>query len=127
MATVLIADDYAFNRDYLKTLLGAAGHEVLEAADGAQALELARRRRPDLVISDMVMAGTDGFELVRQMRATPETAAIPVVFCIATYLQAEASELARMCGVKDVLMKPCEPESVLQAVDAALGSKPAGQ
>lgn len=120
MATILIADDYAVNRDYLGTLLGAAGHRVLEAADGARALELARSERPDLVISDMVMAGTDGFELARLLRASPETASIPVIFCTATYLEDEAMALARMCGVREVLMKPCPPENVLRAVQAAL-------
>lgn len=120
MATVLIADGYALSRDYLSTLLGAAGYRVIEAADGTQALELARRAHPDLVVSEMVMAGTDGFELARQLGASPETASIPVVFCTATYLEEEALELARMCGVRDVLIKPCRPESVLRTVQAAL-------
>lgn len=121
MATILVADDVAENRDYLRALLGASGHRVLEAADGADGFTLARKSRPDLVISDMVMGGgADGFEFVRLLRSAPETASIPVIFCTATYLEREATELARMCGVRQVLVKPCEPQRLLDAVREAL-------
>lgn len=120
MATILIADDDAGNRDYLRALLGSSGHRVVEAIDGAEGLARTRGERPDLVISDFVMPGMDGFEFIRILRTLPGLAGTPVVFCTATYLEREARELARMCGVEQVLMKPCEPEKVLRAVQQAL-------
>lgn len=117
MATILVVDDAQECREYLRALLGYVGHSVLEAAGGAEALALARRSPPDLVISDLVMPGGDGFELASALRAQ---ARIPFIFCTATYLEREASELARLCGAQCVLMKPCEPEALLDAVRGAV-------
>jgi len=125
MATILIVDDRAPNREFLVTLLGYGGHRLLEAADGAAALALARAERPDLILTDLLMPTMDGYELVRQLRADPAVAATRVIFCTAHYHEPEARKLAAACGVEAVLIKPCEPETVLRAVDAALGHAPA--
>src|SRR5256714_14524661 len=69
MAKVLVVDDIAVNRELIGTLLAYQGHEVIEAADGADGLTLARAQRPALVISDILMPTMDGFEFVRQLRA----------------------------------------------------------
>ena len=120
MATILIVDDLPTNRDFLVTLLGYAGHRLLEAADGAEALEVARAARPDLVIVDLVMPTMDGYEFVRQLRADPALAATRVIFYTATYLQSEAWALAQACGVQHLITKPAEPEVVLRSVAEAL-------
>jgi CheY-like chemotaxis protein len=62
MAKILIVDDRPTNRQFLVTLLVYTGHHLLEAADGAAALDMARRERPDLVITDLIMPSMDGFE-----------------------------------------------------------------
>ena len=67
MATILIVDDRALNREYLVTLLGYKGHRLLEAADGVEALEVVRNESPDLVIADIPMPTMDGYEFVRQL------------------------------------------------------------
>jgi CheY-like chemotaxis protein len=121
MATILIADDHTANRHFLVTLLGYRQHRLLEAADGQEALRLARAERPDLIISDILMPTMDGFEFVRQLRNDPAIGQTPVVFCTAHYLGREASTLAHACGVAFILYKPCTPETVLHTVDAALG------
>ncbi len=121
MALILIADDRPANRDVLTTLLGYAGHRVLEAADGQEALARARAERPDLVIADILMPTMDGYEFVQRLRAEPDIAATPVIFYTATYLSREAEALARACGVAYVLFKPVEPQVVLETVHAALG------
>src|SRR6266446_5589635 len=77
VATILIVDDRPANREYLVTLLGYGGHRLLEAADGAEALALARAERPDLVIADILMPTMDGYELVRQIRADSVIATTP--------------------------------------------------
>ena len=124
MATILIVDDRPTNREVLRTLLGYGGHRLLEATDGAAALELVRAERPDLVIADIIMPTMDGYEFVHQLRADPAVAATTVIFSTAYYYEQEAHALAHACGVVHILTKPCEPEVVLHTVDAALGRRP---
>ncbi len=121
MATILVVDDRPTNRDFLVTLLGYRGHRLLQAADGAEALEAVRAEAPDLIISDILMPTMDGYESVRQLRADPGLSHTPVIFGTAHYLDQEASALAQQCGVAFILSKPCDPEAVLDTVDAALG------
>ena len=99
MATILIVDDHPVNREFLVTLLGYGGHRLLQAADGAEALVLARAEHPDLIIADILMPTMDGYELVRQLRADAAIAQTPVIFCTAHYLEHEARTLAQQCGV----------------------------
>jgi signal transduction histidine kinase/CheY-like chemotaxis protein len=120
MATILVVDDRPLNRDFLNTLLGYHQHRVIEAADGVEALAAARRERPDLVLSDILMPRMDGYELVRKMREDAGLAGVPIVFCTAHYLEREARALASESGVAYVLVKPCEPEEVLRTVKLAL-------
>jgi CheY-like chemotaxis protein len=63
MAKILIVDDRKSNRDLLVTLLGYYKHELTQAVDGSEALELARRQHPDLIISDILMPTMDGYDL----------------------------------------------------------------
>ncbi len=121
MATILVVDDRAANRELLATILGYRGHRVVEASDGAEALSLVKAERPNLIISDILMPTMDGYEFVRRLRADPETANIPVIFNTAHYLDREATVLAKACGVTQIIYKPVEPEMLLSAVDAALG------
>jgi PAS domain S-box-containing protein len=120
MAKILIVDDRVLNRQFLLTLLGYSGHQLLEAADGAEALEKVRAERPDLVITDLLMPTMDGFQLVQQMRADPDIARISVIFYTATYRLEEAKSLADACGVSVVIAKPSEPSLILDAVNAVL-------
>src|SRR5204862_255516 len=85
MATILIVDDRPTNRQFLLTLLGYSDHRLLEAANGADALERVRAERPDLVITDILMPTMDGYEFVRHLRADPDLAPMPVIFYTATY------------------------------------------
>ncbi len=124
MATILIVDDRPVNREFLVTLLGYSGHQLLEAGDGSEGLAVARAERPDLVIADILMPTMDGYEFVRLLRADPAIANTPVLFYTAHYHEPEARKLAAACGVSAVLTKPCEPEVVLQTIEAALGNTP---
>ncbi len=124
MAKILVVDDLAANRELVVSLINVRGHEPLEAADGAEALELVRKERPELIISDILMPTMDGYEFVRQLRADPAIADTEVIFYSAHYLEREARNLAMTCGVSRVLIKPCEPEDILDAIDQALGHAP---
>ena len=121
MAVILVVDDRSINREFFATLLGYRGHQVLEARDGAEALESVKTNHPQLVISDILMPSMDGYEFVRQMRADPATAGIPVIFSTAHYLDREVRSLAEACAVTHTILKPAEPDEVLRVVDAALG------
>jgi PAS domain S-box-containing protein/diguanylate cyclase (GGDEF)-like protein len=121
MTTILIVDDNAMNRKLLATQLACEGYATIEASDGREALECARRERPDLVISDILMPTMDGYEFVRRVRAEAELARLPVIFHTANYHEREARALAADCGVARVLVKPCESALLLAAVAEALG------
>jgi diguanylate cyclase len=127
MAKILIVDDNATNRSLLTTLLASQGHQVSEAADGLEALALARVQRPALIISDILMPTMDGYDLVRQLRADPQLARTRVVFYTAHYHEREAHNLAEHLGVSRILLKPCEPEEILRCIEQVLAGEPAVQ
>jgi signal transduction histidine kinase len=122
MATILIVEDRPIDRKLLATILRTRGHEIVEAADGTEALDSLKQISPDLVVSDILMPRLDGYEFVRRMREIPEFAATPVIFYTATYHEREARALAHRCGATDVLTKPSAPNLILATIDAALDS-----
>jgi len=127
MATILIIDDRPTNRDVLRTVLGYKSHRVLEACDGQEGLKVARAERPDLVITDILMPRMDGYEMVHNLRADPAIAATRVIFYTAAFLRSEALKLAQACGVSHLIVKPSDPQEILNTVAAVLsdGAMPA--
>ncbi|BBA32572.1 hypothetical protein sS8_0607 [Methylocaldum marinum] len=121
MAKILIVDDRPLNREFLVTLLGYGDHRLLEASDGAEALDVIRAERPDLVITDILMPVIDGYELVKRLRDDPALADTRVIFYTATYRAPEARTLAEACGVAAVLAKPSSPEEIIRVVQSVLG------
>ena len=111
---ILLADDNADMREYLARLL-APEYEVTAVADGAAALARARESQPDLVLADIMMPVMDGFELLRSLRSTPATAALPVIL-----LSARAGEEARVGGIEagadDYLVKPFTARELLARI-----------
>src|SRR6185436_16470670 len=122
MATILIADDNRANRHALAALLESAGHSVLVAADGREALEKARAGRPDLVISDVLMPLMDGYELARRLRDDPDLGAPAVLFYTAYFGSEEARQLAQAHGVARVLVKPADNAVILRTVEELLAA-----
>jgi PAS domain S-box-containing protein len=117
-ATVLLADDNADMRDYVRRLLTPV-YEVRTAADGAVALAALREHRPDLLLSDVMMPRLDGFGLVREIRADPALAELPIIL-----LSARAGEEASIegldAGADDYLIKPFSAGELLARVRANL-------
>src|SRR5688500_19619308 len=123
MATILVADDNRPNREALAALLELAGHEVIRAADGREALARAQEARPELVISDVLMPVMDGYELARRLKADPATASAAVMFYTAYFGGQDAQALAQAHGVTRVLVKPSDNDEILRQVDAVLASR----
>jgi diguanylate cyclase (GGDEF)-like protein len=124
VARILIADDHRANREALAALLESAGHEVLAAGDGNRALDLARERKPELLISDVLMPLMDGYELTRRLKLEPATAGISVMFYTAYFGSQDAKQLAQALGVARVLVKPSDNAVILEAVDQVLAARP---
>jgi two-component system cell cycle response regulator len=120
MSTILIVDTNPADRRTYITLLGNFGHRLLEAEDGAQALELSKSEIPDLIITDILMPNMDGFALVRHLRTEPLLAGTPVIFHTANYDVSEVHKLARSSGIQHILRKPSEPQEILRAVNESL-------
>jgi PAS domain S-box-containing protein len=123
MATILVVDDLAANRQVLVILLRHQGHRLIEAADGREGLAAVEADPPDLVITDVLMPVMDGYEFVRQLRLDPSTRGIPVVFYTAHYGEREARALALSSGVSYVLAKPAESHEVLTIVGRVLSGE----
>jgi hypothetical protein len=113
----LIADDNADMREYLTNLLRTSGYQVSDVTDGRQALEAIRAEVPDLVISDVMMPGMDGLQLVAALRADPRVAAVPVLLLSACAGQ-EASIEGLQAGADDYLVKPFAAAELLARVRA---------
>ena len=114
-ARVLVVDDQRDNVQMVCALLARAGFEGVPAPGGAEALELARSRRPDLVLLDMRMPGMDGFEVLRQMREDPALRDLPVIFLTA---DDDRENLIRAfaAGAIDYVTKPFMAEELLARV-----------
>ena len=120
MSRILVVDDNATNRKLLVTWLNSEGYLTVEALDGSDGLAAARRERPNLVISDILMPTMDGYEFIRRLRLEPEFAGTAVIFYTANYHEHEARELAARCGVQRVLVKPSARLELIAAVAQAL-------
>jgi two-component system cell cycle response regulator len=123
MARVLVVEDQAENRDLMAYLLRAFGHEVETAADGAEGLESARRRRPDLAVIDIQMPVMDGLELVGALKADPGLASVPAVGVSAFAMVGDRDRILA-AGFDGYLSKPIEPTTFVGDLEAFL--PPAG-
>ncbi len=114
--TILVVDDEADVRRFLTAVLAKAGFETLTAKDGREALEIATREHPDLVILDLMMPNQTGTDFYRRLTKDDELGAIPIII---------VSGLAgRHLAVKQpfaVFDKPIEPEAFVATVERALG------
>ncbi|MGY1696911.1 SpoIIE family protein phosphatase, partial [Geodermatophilus sp. SYSU D00814] len=115
---VLVADDNADMRDYVGRLLAPA-HEVQAVSDGRAALEAALADPPDLIVSDVMMPGLDGLQLLGALRADARTSRVPVVLLSARAGQ-EAAVEGLAAGADDYLVKPFSAQELLARVDAHL-------
>jgi signal transduction histidine kinase/ligand-binding sensor domain-containing protein/AraC-like DNA-binding protein len=119
VTTVLVVEDNPELRDFVRLHLRGR-FRVLEAEDGLQGLELARRALPDLVLSDVMMPGLDGYAFCRALKSDPETDFIPVIL-----LTARAASEDRLAGLREeadaYLTKPFQMEELIAQIDNLIG------
>ncbi len=114
-ATVLIVDDEPLNVDLLEQELGAAGYRTVSAASGEEAVALAARTQPDLILLDVMMGGIGGYEACRRLKAQEATRAIPIIFLTALRETFEKVRAFRE-GAVDYVTKPFETQELLARV-----------
>lgn len=120
MAVILAVDDSASMRQMVAFTLKAAGHEVVEAADGQKALQAARTQNFNVVISDVNMPVMDGITLIRELRALPSYKFIPILM-LTTEAGAEKKQEGKSAGATGWIVKPFNPDQLLATVKRVLG------
>jgi two-component system, cell cycle sensor histidine kinase and response regulator CckA len=123
---VLIVDDDAGSLEMQTLLLKGEGYEVSGARGGKEALEMAVKAPPDLVLSDVLMPGMDGFELCRNWISNPALKHIPFVFYSAAFVSDEDMEFGMSLGGARYIRKPSEPGAFLAAIGRLIRQKESG-
>lgn len=127
MPSVIIADDKEENLYLLEVLLKSDGYDVTLARNGQQALEMARRNPPDLIISDILMPIMDGFTLCRLWRQDTVLKDIPFVFYTATYTDPKDERFALNLGADLFIVKPKEPAEFMSLICGVLSKHKKGE
>jgi two-component system response regulator ResD len=120
VAKILIVDDEAPIRALMRATLTMAGHEVVEAGGGEEALKKIKKDDFDLVVLDIMMPVTDGYEVLERVKAMPAKATIPVIVVTAKPYESEGIMREMTAGAIDHISKPFDPEDLEIAVSRAL-------
>ncbi len=115
MAKILIAEDERDIRDLVAFTLRFAGHEVFPASNGEEAVELAPKVNPDLILMDVRMPRMTGYEACKAMKANPQLKDIPVVFLSAKGQESEIQQ-GMDAGAEEYLLKPFAPDQLTTRV-----------
>ena len=126
MKKILIVDDNPENLYLLDVLLSGHGCEVVKASNGVEAIEKAHSNRPDLIISDILMPGMDGFALCREWKKDEQLKDIPFVFYTATYTEKKDADFGLDLGAARFLIKPIAPEKFISEIQEVLDTAPTG-
>lgn len=120
MRKILVCDDDANIRNIMDFSLETEGFQVLVAADGPEALQLVRDEHPDLVILDVMMPGSDGLSVCRQLKQDTATRQIPVLLLTARSGRGDR-EAGLAAGADDYVTKPFSPQRLVEKVHGMLG------
>jgi DNA-binding response OmpR family regulator len=125
MANILVAEDERDIRELITFTLTFAGHKIIQASNGEEAVQLARETRPDLILTDVRMPKMTGYEVCKTLRSVPEFAKTPIVILSAKG-QDEEVEQGRDAGATDYIMKPFAPDKLQQRVAEILAEHKPG-
>ena len=121
MRTILAVDDSPSMRQMVRATLESAGYGVVEAADGQEALELARTRSVDLVISDVNMPRMDGIRLVSELRTLPTYRLTPLLL-LTTESSQEKKQEGKRAGATGWIVKPFNPSQLIATLGRLLNA-----
>jgi len=120
MAKILAVDDSASMRQMVSFTLSGAGHEVIEAVDGAEALNKAKGMQVDLVLTDVNMPNMDGINLIRELRTLPDYKFTPIL-TLTTESAPEKKQEGKTAGATGWIVKPFSPDQLLSTIQKVLG------
>ena len=123
MSRILAVDDEPHILKLVSFSLRSGGFDVVEAADGLSAIDIAAAEQPDLILMDVMMPALDGYEACRRIKANPATADIPIVMLSAKTQKAEQAE-GLSAGAMDFICKPFTPKELVAQVRVLLGEEP---
>jgi CheY-like chemotaxis protein len=123
-ASILIVEDHPTMREAMRLVLEHEGFEINVAADGQSALAMARSDPPDLMFLDMNLPGASGADILRELKADPQTSAIRVI--VITAVGEEGRQFALSLGADEYFTKPFSPLALLRTVERVLGYDEAG-
>lgn len=120
MGTILIVEDTISEMELISHYLRESGYSVISALSAKDALNQAIERKPDVIITDVVMPGMSGFELCRSLKKNPDTENVPIIICTS-----KSQEIDRLWGMKQgasaYLTKPFTRDQLIRAVKAVAG------
>lgn len=120
MAKILAVDDSASMRQMVAFTLKSAGHEVVEAVDGKNALDIAQKQSFNLVLTDVNMPNMDGLTLTKELRALPSFKFTPILI-LTTEAGGDKKTQGKAAGATGWLVKPFNPEQLLSTIKRVLG------
>lgn len=120
MATIMSVDDSASMRQMVTFTLKGAGYDVVEADDGVKALDVARSKKVDLVVTDINMPNMDGITLIRQLRSLPSYQFTPILMLTTESGDGKKQE-GKAAGATGWLVKPFNPDQLLATIKKVLG------
>ncbi len=120
MANILAVDDSASMRQMVAFTLKGAGYDVTEAADGDEALQLAKKTQYNLVLTDINMPNMNGIELTRELRALPNYKFTPIL-TLTTESTSDKKQEGKMAGATGWIVKPFNPDQLISTVKKVLG------
>jgi len=118
-ASILAVDDSASMRQMVSFTLKGAGYDVVEAADGVEALNIAKTRSVNLVITDVNMPNMDGISLIRELRSLPSYKFTPLLM-LTTESGADKKQQGKAAGATGWIVKPFNPEQLLKTVSKVI-------
>jgi len=122
LARILVADDDPLSIKLLNFRLRSVGHEVISAVDGGEALEIATREKPDLVLLDIMMPVINGFQVLRKLKSQEETKNIPVIM-LTSKVQEKDVVFGLEAGAEDYITKPFSFAELNARVNRVLTSR----
>lgn len=120
MATILAVDDSASMRQMVSFTLKGAGYDVTEASDGQEALDIAKTKAFDLVVTDVNMPRMDGITLIGELRKLPAFKFTPLLM-LTTESGADKKQAGRAAGATGWIVKPFNPDQLIKTVQKVLG------